>query len=186
MTLFVLLSCRVSQITKLKIDSNPFAKGFRDSSRLTDMERYRGFWVLHCLFTFVSAAAANKIRVCVCVVNTEASVFISLSFTIFCPSLHLLFLPFLLSFNISFPVFPSFIFFLSCFSYILYYSFSSFCSLFSFFLVFLVLLSFFLLVFSFSSTLLTLLSFIFFFHFILSYLYCPAFLFYFLSDSSFA
>ena len=28
------------QITKLKIDSNPFAKGFRDSSRLTDLERY--------------------------------------------------------------------------------------------------------------------------------------------------
>lgn len=28
------------QITKLKIDSNPFAKGFRDSSRLTDIERY--------------------------------------------------------------------------------------------------------------------------------------------------
>lgn len=28
-----------SQITKLKIDSNPFAKGFRDSSRLTDIER---------------------------------------------------------------------------------------------------------------------------------------------------
>lgn len=27
------------QITKLKIDSNPFAKGFRDSSRLTDIER---------------------------------------------------------------------------------------------------------------------------------------------------
>ncbi|CAL1687273.1 unnamed protein product [Lasius platythorax] len=26
-------------ITKLKIDSNPFAKGFRDSSRLTDYER---------------------------------------------------------------------------------------------------------------------------------------------------
>jgi len=25
-------------ITKLKIDSNPFAKGFRDSSRLTDLE----------------------------------------------------------------------------------------------------------------------------------------------------
>ncbi|KAG7249274.1 hypothetical protein CRUP_038652, partial [Coryphaenoides rupestris] len=34
-------------ITKLKIDSNPFAKGFRDSSRLTDMERYRGFWDPH-------------------------------------------------------------------------------------------------------------------------------------------
>ncbi|XP_022820894.1 T-box transcription factor TBX20-like isoform X1 [Spodoptera litura] len=27
-------------ITKLKIDSNPFAKGFRDSSRLTEFERY--------------------------------------------------------------------------------------------------------------------------------------------------
>ncbi|KAI4495165.1 hypothetical protein M0804_001366 [Polistes exclamans] len=27
------------EITKLKIDSNPFAKGFRDSSRLTDFER---------------------------------------------------------------------------------------------------------------------------------------------------
>lgn len=27
------------QITKLKIDSNPFAKGFRDSSRLTEFER---------------------------------------------------------------------------------------------------------------------------------------------------
>ncbi|KYN27078.1 T-box transcription factor TBX20, partial [Trachymyrmex cornetzi] len=30
---------RLLQITKLKIDSNPFAKGFRDSSRLTDFER---------------------------------------------------------------------------------------------------------------------------------------------------
>lgn len=29
----------VLQITKLKIDSNPFAKGFRDSSRLTEFER---------------------------------------------------------------------------------------------------------------------------------------------------
>jgi len=28
------------QITKLKIDSNPFAKGFRDSARLGDIERY--------------------------------------------------------------------------------------------------------------------------------------------------
>ena len=27
-------------ITKLKIDSNPFAKGFRDSSRLSDFDRY--------------------------------------------------------------------------------------------------------------------------------------------------
>lgn len=40
------LTCCVFQITKLKIDSNPFAKGFRDSSRLTDMERYRGFFCL--------------------------------------------------------------------------------------------------------------------------------------------
>ncbi|KAL1124018.1 hypothetical protein AAG570_001788 [Ranatra chinensis] len=29
----------VFQITRLKIDSNPFAKGFRDSSRLTEFER---------------------------------------------------------------------------------------------------------------------------------------------------
>lgn len=28
------------KITKLKIDSNPFAKGFRDSTRLTEFERY--------------------------------------------------------------------------------------------------------------------------------------------------
>ncbi|EGI66893.1 T-box protein H15 [Acromyrmex echinatior] len=27
-------------ITRLKIDSNPFAKGFRDSSRLTDFDRF--------------------------------------------------------------------------------------------------------------------------------------------------
>ena len=27
------------QITKLKIDSNPFAKGFRDSGRLSDLEK---------------------------------------------------------------------------------------------------------------------------------------------------
>lgn len=31
--------CLLFQITKLKIDSNPFAKGFRDSSRLTEFER---------------------------------------------------------------------------------------------------------------------------------------------------
>ncbi len=36
------------QITKLKIDSNPFAKGFRDSSRLTDLERYAP----HLIFCF--------------------------------------------------------------------------------------------------------------------------------------
>lgn len=35
------------QITKLKIDSNPFAKGFRDSSRLTEFER----WVLRRCYT---------------------------------------------------------------------------------------------------------------------------------------
>ena len=32
------------QITKLKIDSNPFAKGFRDSSRLSDFERWVTLW----------------------------------------------------------------------------------------------------------------------------------------------
>lgn len=60
------LSSGVSQITKLKIDSNPFAKGFRDSSRLTDMERYRGFWVLRRVFTH------DKIQECVCVCETAA------------------------------------------------------------------------------------------------------------------
>lgn len=34
-----LLLCLPFQITKLKIDCNPFAKGFRDSSRLTEFER---------------------------------------------------------------------------------------------------------------------------------------------------
>lgn len=34
-------------ITRLKIDSNPFAKGFRDSSRLTDFERERVENLLH-------------------------------------------------------------------------------------------------------------------------------------------
>ena len=38
--ILVILSVIVNQITKLKIDSNPFAKGFRDSSRLTDYERH--------------------------------------------------------------------------------------------------------------------------------------------------
>lgn len=33
------VSALLFQITKLKIDSNPFAKGFRDSSRLTEFER---------------------------------------------------------------------------------------------------------------------------------------------------
>lgn len=33
------------QITKLKIDSNPFAKGFRDSSRLGDVDSVDGFLV---------------------------------------------------------------------------------------------------------------------------------------------
>ncbi|XP_051879431.1 T-box transcription factor TBX20 isoform X2 [Pristis pectinata] len=40
-TVFTAVTAYQNQlITKLKIDSNPFAKGFRDSSRLTDMERY--------------------------------------------------------------------------------------------------------------------------------------------------
>lgn len=55
-------SCSVFlQITKLKIDSNPFAKGFRDSSRLTDMERYRGFWVLQSV-CFCSADNDNMLQ----------------------------------------------------------------------------------------------------------------------------
>nr|XP_046914053.1 T-box transcription factor TBX2-A-like [Dermatophagoides farinae] len=40
-TVFTAVTAYQNQlITKLKIDSNPFAKGFRDSSRLTDLERY--------------------------------------------------------------------------------------------------------------------------------------------------
>ncbi|KAI1309476.1 T-box transcription factor TBX20 [Halotydeus destructor] len=39
-TIFTAVTAYQNQlITKLKIDSNPFAKGFRDSSRLTDLER---------------------------------------------------------------------------------------------------------------------------------------------------
>ncbi|XP_075442724.1 T-box transcription factor TBX20 isoform X1 [Ascaphus truei] len=39
-TVFTAVTAYQNQlITKLKIDSNPFAKGFRDSSRLTDIER---------------------------------------------------------------------------------------------------------------------------------------------------
>ena len=39
-TVFTAVTAYQNQlITKLKIDSNPFAKGFRDSSRLTDFER---------------------------------------------------------------------------------------------------------------------------------------------------
>lgn len=44
-TVFTAVTAYQNQlITKLKIDSNPFAKGFRDSSRLTDFDRYaKGF-----------------------------------------------------------------------------------------------------------------------------------------------
>ncbi|KAH9424035.1 T-box transcription factor tbx20 [Dermatophagoides pteronyssinus] len=39
-TVFTAVTAYQNQlITKLKIDSNPFAKGFRDSSRLSDLER---------------------------------------------------------------------------------------------------------------------------------------------------
>ena len=39
-TVFTAVTAYQNQlITKLKIDSNPFAKGFRDSSRLNDYER---------------------------------------------------------------------------------------------------------------------------------------------------
>lgn len=46
-TVFTAVTAYQNQlITKLKIDSNPFAKGFRDSSRLTDFDRwvYIFFW----------------------------------------------------------------------------------------------------------------------------------------------
>lgn len=40
-TVFTAVTAYQNQlITKLKIDSNPFAKGFRDSSRLTDFDRW--------------------------------------------------------------------------------------------------------------------------------------------------
>ena len=40
-TSFIAVTAYQNQlITKLKIDSNPFAKGFRDSSRLSDFEKY--------------------------------------------------------------------------------------------------------------------------------------------------
>ncbi|TRY89057.1 hypothetical protein DNTS_015167 [Danionella cerebrum] len=43
-TVFTAVTAYQNQlITRLKIDSNPFAKGFRDSSRLTDIERYEEF-----------------------------------------------------------------------------------------------------------------------------------------------
>uniref|UniRef100_A0A8C2NIC3 T-box transcription factor TBX20 n=1 Tax=Capra hircus TaxID=9925 RepID=A0A8C2NIC3_CAPHI len=43
-TVFTAVTAYQNQlITKLKIDSNPFAKGFRDSSRLTDIERETSF-----------------------------------------------------------------------------------------------------------------------------------------------
>ncbi|VDQ07343.1 unnamed protein product [Trichobilharzia regenti] len=39
-TIFIAVTAYQNQlITKLKIDCNPFAKGFRDSSRLTEFER---------------------------------------------------------------------------------------------------------------------------------------------------
>ena len=41
----------IFQITKLKIDSNPFAKGFRDSSRLSEIERL--VWTLM-VFSFLT------------------------------------------------------------------------------------------------------------------------------------
>ncbi|KAK2095848.1 hypothetical protein P7K49_024882 [Saguinus oedipus] len=56
-------------ITKLKIDSNPFAKGFRDSSRLTDIERARipaadwvyavGIFKSELFLSFIQVASKN-------------------------------------------------------------------------------------------------------------------------------
>ncbi|XP_010883613.2 T-box transcription factor TBX20 isoform X1 [Esox lucius] len=48
-TVFTAVTAYQNQlITKLKIDSNPFAKGFRDSSRLTDMERLQQRYDMSC------------------------------------------------------------------------------------------------------------------------------------------
>ena len=41
----------IFQITKLKIDSNPFAKGFRDSSRLSEIERLVWLFMLFLLLS---------------------------------------------------------------------------------------------------------------------------------------
>lgn len=46
-TVFTAVTAYQNQlITKLKIDSNPFAKGFRDSSRLNDYDRYENYFRL--------------------------------------------------------------------------------------------------------------------------------------------
>ena len=44
------MNMHVAQITKLKIDTNPFAKGFRDSSRLNDQDRLLMFWSLYSVY----------------------------------------------------------------------------------------------------------------------------------------
>ena len=45
-TIFTAVTAYQNQlITKLKIDSNPFAKGFRDSSRLGDYDRWVSDWI---------------------------------------------------------------------------------------------------------------------------------------------
>ena len=45
-TVFTAVTAYQNQlITKLKIDSNPFAKGFRDSSRLGDYDRWVSDWI---------------------------------------------------------------------------------------------------------------------------------------------
>ncbi|XP_013390981.1 T-box transcription factor TBX20 isoform X1 [Lingula anatina] len=50
-TMFIAVTAYQNQlITKLKIESNPFAKGFRDSSRLTDLESFPDSSECHSIF----------------------------------------------------------------------------------------------------------------------------------------
>ena len=53
----------VVQITKLKIDTNPFAKGFRDSSRLSDQD---GFAAVELITTTTQFDAINYLGLSCC------------------------------------------------------------------------------------------------------------------------
>lgn len=58
-TVFTAVTAYQNQlITKLKIDSNPFAKGFRDSSRLNDYDRYKLFLLLPSFWSVGSGRSA--------------------------------------------------------------------------------------------------------------------------------
>ncbi|ODN03041.1 T-box transcription factor TBX20 [Orchesella cincta] len=62
-TVFTAVTAYQNQlITKLKIDSNPFAKGFRDSSRLTDFDRDPVESMMPLEHHFLRTAAAGPLR----------------------------------------------------------------------------------------------------------------------------